>query len=403
LSREILNAFSLVGDPIGSGEPQAASAQSPSGARSVVYGEAARRLLLRPEATSVAALVILFLIFSALSPDLFPTRLTFISVLSVAAELGIVSIGVTLLMIGGHFDLSVGAVLGLTSYVATVLMRDAGVSPIVAAPAAVLVGALLGAINGALVVRFRIHSFVVTLGTMLIWRGVVIALTGGFPITVKIPPLFRDVMSGPLLVGFRMSMLWFFAIGALGTFLLARTRFGNWIQARGQNEQAARNLGVPVDRVTICLFMIASGLAAVAGVIQVARFASVDALRGEGMELQAVAVTVIGGTLLSGGYGSVIGTMFGAVTFGVIQVGLVLAGAPGHFFRTLTGFIVVAAVILNTSVARRMARSRPLAGFRRGNAETDAALSRDFGSATAEAEVEEPRGFSAENAPGSGR
>jgi simple sugar transport system permease protein len=209
-------------------------------------------------------------------------------------------------------------------------------------------------------------------------------------------------MSGPLLFGFRMSMLWFFAIGALGTFLLARTRFGNWIQARGQNEQAARNLGVPVDRVTICLFMIASGLAAVAGVIQVARFASVDALRGEGMELQAVAVTVIGGTLLSGGYGSVIGTMFGAVTFGVIQVGLVLAGAPGHFFRTLTGFIVVAAVILNTSVARRMARSRPLAGFRRGNAETDAALSRDLDSATAEAEVEEPPGFSAESAPGSG-
>jgi simple sugar transport system permease protein len=282
-------------------------------------------------------------------------------------------------------------------------MRDAGVSPIVAAPAAVLVGALLGAINGTLVVRFRIHSFVVTLGTMLIWRGVVIALTGGFPIIVKIPPLFRDVMSGPLLFGFRMSMLWFFASGTLGTFLLARTRFGNWIQARGQNEQAARNLGVPVDRVTICLFMIASGLAAVAGVIQVARFASVDALRGEGMELQAVAVTVIGGTLLSGGYGSVIGTMFGAVTFGVIQVGLVLAGAPGHFFRTLTGFIVVAAVILNTSVARRMARSRPLAGFRRGNAETDAALSGDLDSATAEAEVEEPPGFSAEGAPGSGR
>ena len=155
-------------------------------------------------------------------------------------------------------------------------------------------------------------------------------------------------MSGPLLDGFRMSMLWFFLIGALGTFLLARTRFGNWIQARGQNEQAARNLGVPVDRVTIILFMLTSALAAVAGVIQVARFSSVDALRGEGMELQAVAVTVIGGTLLSGGYGSVIGTILGAITFGMIQVGLVLAGAPGHFFRTLTGVIVVGAVILNT-------------------------------------------------------
>ena len=143
---------------------------------------------------------------------------------------------------------------------------------------------------------------------MLIWRGVLIALTGGFPMTVTIPAAFKAMMAGPLLGGFRMSLLWFLVVGGLATFLLTRTRFGNWVQARGQNEQAARNLGVPVDRVTIILFMITSALAAVAGVIQVARFSSVDALRGEGMELQAVAVTVIGGTLLSGGYGSVIGT-----------------------------------------------------------------------------------------------
>src|SRR5208337_4378140 len=209
---------------------------------------------------------------SILSPGLFPTKETYISVMSVAAELGILSIGVTLLMIGGHFDLSVGAVLGLTSYVAVALMRDYRLPPIVAGPAAVGAGAALGVLNGAIVVRFRIH--------------------------------------------------WFLVIGALGTFLLLRTRFGNWIQARGQNEQAARNLGVPVDRTTVALFALTSALAAVVGIIQVARFSSVDALRGEGMELQAVAVTVIGGTLLSGGYGSVIGTVLGAVTFGMIQVGL---------------------------------------------------------------------------------
>jgi len=342
--------------------------------RRLVLGEAVRRFMLRPEATSLAAVVILYVVFSLLSPQLFPAKLTYISLMAVASELGIVSIGVTLLMIGGHFDLSVGAVLGLTSYVAVLLMRDYAVPPIIAAPAAVAVGALLGAINGAIVVKFRIHSFVVTLGTMLIWRGVVIALTGGFPMTVAIPPDFKNIMSGPLLDGFRMSMLWFFVIGALGTFLLSRTRLGNWIQARGQNEQAARNLGVPVDRVTIILFMITSALGAVSGVIQVARFSSVDALRGEGMELQAVAVTVIGGTLLSGGYGSVIGTILGSITFGMIQVGLVLAGAPGHFFKTLTGAIVVGAVILNTSVARRMARSKPLAGFRRSSEAADAAI-----------------------------
>ena len=105
--------------------------------------------MLRPEATALAAVVVLFIVFTALSPELFPAKLTYISIMSVAAELGILSIGVTLLMIGGHFDLSVGAVLGLTSYVAVVLMRDFGMPPIVAAPAAVVAGALLGAINGA--------------------------------------------------------------------------------------------------------------------------------------------------------------------------------------------------------------------------------------------------------------
>ncbi len=342
--------------------------------RRVVYGEALRRFMLRPEATSVVAVIVLFIVFSALAPTLFPARLTYISIMAVAAELGIISIGVTLLMIGGHFDLSVGAVLGLTSYVAVVLMRDFGIHPVPASMIAISVGALLGLLNGFLVVRFRIHSFVVTLGTMLIWRGVLIALTGGFPMTVTIPQGFKDVMSGPLLGGFRMSMLWFFAVGILATILLVRTKFGNWVQAIGQNANAARNLGVPVERVTILLFVITSSLAALAGIIQVARFASVDALRGEGMELQAVAVTVIGGTLLSGGYGSVVGTMLGAITFGMIQVGLVLAGAPGHFFRTLTGVIVVGAVILNTTVARRMANSRPLAGFKRGSTDADAAI-----------------------------
>jgi simple sugar transport system permease protein len=355
----------------GVGERATATAAAPRGA---TYGEAVRRFMLRPEATALAAVAVLFAVFSALSPDLFPAKLTYVSIMSVAAELGILSIGVTLLMIGGHFDLSVGAVLGLTSYVAVVLMRDAGMPPLVAAPAAVAAGALLGAVNGLLVVRFKIHSFVVTLGTMLVFRGVLISLTGGFPMTVAIPQGFKDAMSGPLLDGFRMSMVWFLAIGALATVLLTRTRFGNWAQARGQNEQASRNLGVPVDRVTVVLFMLTSALAAVAGVIQVARFSSVDALRGEGMELQAVAVTVIGGTLLSGGYGSVVGTVLGAITFGMIQVGLVLAGAPGHFFKTLTGIIVVGAVILNTEVARRFMRSKPLGGYRRGSQAADAAV-----------------------------
>jgi simple sugar transport system permease protein len=231
---------------------------------------------------------------------------------------------------------------------------------------------MLGAVNGLILVKARIHSFVVTLGTMLMYRGILVALTGGFPITVAVPPEFAAAAAGtipgaiPLLGGFRFSLVWFLLIVAAATLLLLRTRLGNWIQATGQNPQAARNLGVPVDLVTVLLFAQCSFLAGVAGIIQVARFSSVDALRGEGIELQAIAVTVIGGTLLSGGYGSAIGTMLGAIVFGMIQLGLVLAGAPGYYYRTLTGFIVVAAVILNTVIIKRVATAAPLAGLSRG-------------------------------------
>lgn len=338
------------------------------------YIESARGFLLRPEATALSAVVVLFVIFTLLAPDLFPTKLTFISIMAIAAELGIVSIGVTLLLIGGHFDLSVGAVLGLSSYVAIALMNDLGISPYFAAPAAVMVGAMLGAINGILVVKFKVHSFVVTLGTMLIWRGVVIALTGGFPLMTEIDPTFRALVSDPILFGFRMSLFWFILIGLVASFMLFRTKFGNWIMAQGQNEQAAKNLGVPVDFNTVKLFATCSALAAVAGIIQVSRFSSVDALRGEGIELQAVAITVIGGTILAGGYGSVIGTILGAITFAMIQTGLVLAGAPGFFFKTLTGVIVILAVILSTNVAARLRRSKPAAGYKRDSSASDDAI-----------------------------
>jgi simple sugar transport system permease protein len=302
-----------------------------------------------------------------LSP-LFLTTETFVSIGSVAAELGIVAVGMTLLMIGGHFDLSVGAVLGLTSFAVVSLINDYHVPPPLAFLLALIMAGFMGLLNGVILVKARIHSFVVTLGTMLIFRGILIALTGGFPITVEVPPILKSLAAGPILPGgFQMSLFWFILIGALATLMLLRTRFGNWVQASGQNPLAARNLGVPVDRVTILLFVQCAMLAGVTGVIQVARFATVDANRGQGVELQAIAVTVIGGTLLSGGYGSAIGTMLGAVVFGMIQLGLVLASAPGYYYTTLEGLIVVVAVIANTTVTRRIATAAPLGGVTRGD------------------------------------
>lgn len=319
--------------------------------------ERMRSLFLRPESASIAGALIVFIGFSFGSP-LFLDKQTFISVTNLVAELGIVSIGVTLLMIGGHIDLSVGAVVGISAFTAVNLIDTYGVPPSLAFLGALLLSAVLGLINGLIVVRTGLSSFIVTLGTMNVYRGLLTAWTGGFSVSTEISEPFRSIVAGPLLFGFRMSSVWFVLAVVLATILLLRTRLGNWIYAVGQNPQAARNLGVPVERVGVMLFVLSSLGGGAAGLIQLARFQSVDALRGEGMELLAIAITVIGGTLLTGGYGSAIGAMFGALLFGMVQVGLVLVGAPGFYFKTLVGATLVGAVLVNTSFTKYLSQGK---------------------------------------------
>jgi simple sugar transport system permease protein len=346
---------------------------SVTGARSggiATAGERFRRVLLRPEPAAVVAFVLLTVIFSIGSP-IFLTTDTFVSVMSVASELGIVAVGMTLLMIGGYFDLSVGAILGLSSWIVVTLMNSYGVPAPIAFVLALALAGCMGLVNGIILIKARINSFVVTLGTMLVYRGILVAVTGGFPVTVKIPPEVKTVVAGTILpFGFQMSLLWFLLIVAAVTVLLLRTRLGNWIQATGQNRAAARNLGVPVDRITLLLFVQCAVFAGVTGVIQVARFATVDAARGQGIELQAIAVSVIGGTLLTGGYGSAIGTALGAVVFAEIGIGLVLNRVPGYYYLIIQGAIVIAAVSMNTVVTMAIATARPLGGLRRGQGAT---------------------------------
>ncbi|QXC52461.1 ABC transporter permease (plasmid) [Agrobacterium salinitolerans] len=324
--------------------------------------ERTRELLLRPEFTAVGAAIVVITLFSIMSP-LFLTIPTLASVSSVAAELGIVSIGMTILLIAGHFDLSVGAILGLTSFFVVTLMNDLGLPPVIAIFLAIVGACTLGLINGLLQTKTGIHSFIITLGTSLVYRGMLLAFTGGFPKSVDMPRAVSNVIAGPMLFGgMRMSLIWFIMITCFATILLLRTRLGNWIQAVGQNPKAAHNLGVNVNRTTILAFVISGGLAGTVGVMQVARFASVDAMRGTGIELQAVAVSVIGGTLLSGGYGSAIGAMMGAIVLASIQTGLVLVSAPGFLYTTIMGVIVVGAVLVNNWFGTLILRIAPMTG-----------------------------------------
>ena len=323
------------------------------GRKPIAFGEVIRSLTEKSAFGAAMAGLVTFAAFVIIAPH-FLSGNSIASILAIAAELGIVAVGVTLLMIGGEFDLSVGSVLGLSALSVPLLMSF-GLPAILAVLTGFAIAATIGAINGVIVARTLAPSLIVTLGALFFWRGVVLMTTGGFPVAVqRDDPLF--VLFSSEIYGVNVSVIWLVAVVLLGSFLLYRTRLGNWIFATGGNPTAARQMGVPTTRVKVTLFMIASVLAALAGMIQMTRFGSVDALRGQGVELTAIAATVIGGTRLQGGAGSVWGTAFGVLTLAMIQLGLLLAGIPGYFYQATVGLLLIVAVLINLYIGRGAAR-----------------------------------------------
>ena len=313
-----------------------------------------RRLMLRPELASLGGLAIAFTAFSLATP-LFLTKANFVSFSGLAAQFGIVAIGVTLLMIGGHFDLSVGAIVGLSGWAMFLFGQQLGFPPAVTVLCALLFGTLLGFINGVIQVNTGLSSFIVTLATALMYRGFLTMQTSGFPVVIRFPDSYADLLSGPVLGGFRMSLLWFLLAAVVATLFLQRTRTGNWVFAIGQNSEAARNLGVPVRRTTVLLFSISGFTSAMAGVIMAVQYFSIDANRGMGWELYAIAIAVIGGTLLTGGYGSVMGSVLGAFLYASVSGGLLLVGLQGYWVQVFVGVVLLAAVLINRVLVARLA------------------------------------------------
>jgi simple sugar transport system permease protein len=318
-------------------------------------------LIGRPETGALFGAAVMFVAFAFVAPsrDLFLSRSNLAGVASIAAELGIVAMAVTLLMIAGHFDLSVGSILGLSSLLVPYLMVNYEFPSWLALLVAVGVAISLGLVNGALVVGTRIPSFIVTLGTLLIWRGVVNGISGGSVVSVPQGDPFFDVFayrfeSGPFR-GYQVSLLWYLGAIVVLSFVLLRTRFGNWTFAAGGNERAARSMGVPVDRVWLVLFVITALGACLTGLIQVGRFSVVEATRGQLYELQAIAAAVIGGARLNGGYGSVLGAALGALMIAMIRQGLVLSGIESYWLNVAIGALIIGAVVVN----QVLGRSRP--------------------------------------------
>jgi simple sugar transport system permease protein len=243
------------------------------------------------------------------------------------------------------------------------------------------VAVLVGYFNGLIVVRTRLPSFIVTLASLFILRGLSIAVTRAVTGRTQIPyilddlpdpgtaALFNgDVLTGvfhwmgtmgwiatrsdgaPLVPGIPMSIVWWIAVTAVASWMLTQTRFGNWIYAAGGDAEVARNVGVPVSRVKIVLFICTAFSATLLATIQVTEAGSADTLRGQLKEFEAIIAAVIGGVLLTGGYGTVIGATFGALIFGLVQMGIFYTGIDTDWFKVFLGLVILVAVLVNNYI-----------------------------------------------------
>lgn len=314
--------------------------------------------LQKPELAGVVLLVVLVAVFQMRSESVFLSADNLRGILGVLPEAGLVAIGVTLLMICGEFDLSVGSVFALTPMAITLLV-NAGVPFWIALPIGLAIAAGIGLANGLITLVFNIPSFITTLGMLFIVRSLTVVASGGFP-----PNLPTDQMPVDLFVRFvgpaglfRASFFWFVAIGGLAALLLSATNLGNWIKATGGFLEASVSSGVPARRVKLFCFVQCAMLAGFAGMIQVFRLGTPLPSIGDGMELQAVAAAVIGGTALSGGIGNVLGAVVGALLIRVIDNGLVLTQVDANWFKFAVGALTIVAVVANAwmrRTARRM-------------------------------------------------
>jgi simple sugar transport system permease protein len=284
-----------------------------------------------------------------------------------AAQYGIVAVPVALLMIGGEFDLSAGVMIGSSGLLLGYLTVYQHMNVWPAMVLVLLFGLVIGFINGLTVIKTKLPSFIVTLATFFILQGAnaagTLKLTGSTAIqNIDSASGFETahkIFAGDFTKwGFKVKVLWWIGITIIGAWLLAKSRFGNWIYGAGGEPNSARNVGVPVARTKILLFMATSATAALMGIIEALELRSMQSGEGIGLEFIFIICAVVGGCLLTGGFGSVIGTFFGAAMLGMVQLGIVDAQWDSNWTFTFQGAILFGAVLLNTWVRSRAQKVR---------------------------------------------
>lgn len=302
-------------------------------------------LLRRPWFGPLAALLLLYGLFTALAPDTFPGGVNMMTMARQTVVVAIGSVGMTYVIILGGIDLSIGSAVALTTVVVARALQS-GASPLFAAGFGLLVPALAGLCNGGLVAGLRIPPFIVTLGTMSLLRGVAKGLSGEQKIDAD--PRGLDAWMTPAAHALFPAGVWLAMLAAAVAALALRyTVFGRHVVAIGSNEQTARLCGVPVARVRLAVYALAGALAGLAGILEFATLTVGDPTDSIGLELEVIAAVVIGGASLSGGQGSIVGAMIGALLMTEIKTGCTHVGLPNWVQEILTGGIIVVAVAID--------------------------------------------------------
>jgi simple sugar transport system permease protein len=322
------------------------------------------RLLARPSIAALLALLAVIVVFGLRSPGLL-TSGGLATVLDVAALLGIGAVAVAMLLIGGQFDLSIGVVAVFSSLMSAVLVSRAGLPIWPALAVSLLVALAVGAVNGLLVVATGLPSFLVTLASFLVLGGGSLALASTVPGSSRVSGLddaagwtsAEWVFDATVRIGdgrFRIALIWWVAATVLTTWQLWRTRFGNAVFATGGAGQAARELGVPVARTTVLLFLGTATAGWLIGTLGLVRLGGVQVVPALDTSIEFLVVAVIGGCLLTGGYGSTLGASLGALVYAVAREGIIRAGGDLYWFQAFLGVLLLVALLANGVVRRRL-------------------------------------------------
>jgi ribose transport system permease protein len=301
------------------------------------------------DAGTLLGLLAIVAVFAVLTPN-FLTERNLLNILQQSSINACVALGMTLVIIAGGIDLSVGPTAAISAIAAAAMMIG-GVPMALAIPAAVLLGAAAGAANGMLVAYGGLQPFIVTLGTLSLYRAAALIYTGGNPI-FGIPPQFRALFNSSLF-GVPSAVVIVAVLALIIWVVLNKTPLGEYFLAVGGNAEAAHIAGVPVAMTKIASYMISGGLAAIAGLILVGRLGAADPTLGNLWELDAIAAAAIGGASLMGGKGSIVGTLLGAIILGALRNGLTLLNVQAFYQLLATGIIILVAMLIDRATRGR--------------------------------------------------